>query len=176
MVARATAGLGALAAGLAGRPEDHLGGGLLKHEGLVEHAGERDDGAAGVERLAVRAGMPLLAARYRVTGRLGEGTFAQLVAATDEYRARPGVDVAVAIKIMHTPYGLIGERVRSGVGGWGVGLDGGGAGCGWVGGWAGGEPCVLPSPSSALRVFGWLTHRRCATCVGARRRRRCCGR
>lgn len=103
----------------------------------------------GVERLAVREGMPLLAARYRVTGRLGEGTFAQLVAATDEYRARPGVDAAVAIKIMHTPYGLIGERVR----------------------WRVRTPVRTDLAARRTR----LTRRR-AMLARVRRRRRCCGR
>jgi len=70
--------------------------------------------AAADERLPVWEDMPPLAQRYRVVGVLGEGTFAQLLAAVDLYRDTPDRPARVAIKVMHRPYGPIGERVRAG--------------------------------------------------------------
>jgi len=69
--------------------------------------------AAADERLPVWEGMPPLAQRYRVVGVLGEGTFAQLLAAVDLYRDTPDRPARVAIKVMHRPFGPIGERVRA---------------------------------------------------------------
>ena len=96
-LARATAGLSTLAEEWAAR-------------GSQTAAVAPPTAATGDEsRLRVGDSMPRLGQRYRFLGRLGEGAFAQLVAAVDEYRPRAP---SVAIKIMHRPYGDIGLRVR----------------------------------------------------------------
>jgi hypothetical protein len=100
-----TAGLAALAAAVRSAPAP------VPPALTSNNSKDDDDDAAG--RLVVSDTLPPLAQRYKYTGLLGEGTFAQLVAAADLY-ARP--PAAVAVKIMHRAYGPIGERVRSTLG------------------------------------------------------------